>query len=55
MKSLYGRTWFETELRDLPDRTVAGRMARVRVRACGVCGTDLHFLRDSREWGRTGP
>lgn len=54
MKSLYGRTWFETELRDLPDRTVAGRMARVRVRACGVCGTDLHFLRDSREWVALG-
>lgn len=54
MKSLYGRTWFETELRDLPERPVAGRMARVRVRACGVCGTDLHFLRDSREWVALG-
>ncbi len=54
MKSLYGRSWFETQLRDLPERPVAGRMARVRVRACGVCGTDLHFLRDSREWVALG-
>lgn len=54
MKSLYGKTWFETELRDLPQRPVAGRMVRVRVRACGVCGTDLHFLRDSREWVALG-
>jgi threonine dehydrogenase-like Zn-dependent dehydrogenase len=50
MKSLYGRSWFETELRDLPDREVSGRMVRVKVHACGVCGTDLHFLRDSRDW-----
>jgi len=54
MKSLYGRSWFETELRDLPERPVSGRMVRVRVRACGVCGTDLHFLRDSREWTQLG-
>ena len=50
MKSLYAKAWFETSLRDLPERPVSGRMVRVRVRACGVCGTDLHFLRDSREW-----
>ena len=54
MKSLYGRTWFETELRELPERPVAGRMVHVIVRACGVCGTDLHFLRDSREWVALG-
>lgn len=50
MKSLYARAWFETQLRDTPRRQVSGRMVRVKVRACGVCGTDLHFLRDSREW-----
>ena len=54
MKSLYAKAWFETELRDLPDRPVSGRMVRVKVRACGVCGTDLHFLRDNREWVALG-
>jgi L-iditol 2-dehydrogenase len=50
MKSLYAKAWFETELRALPERPVSGRMVRVRVHACGVCGTDLHFLRDNTDW-----
>lgn len=54
MKSLYAKAWFETELRDVPERAVSGRMARVRVHACGVCGTDLHFLRDNADWVALG-
>lgn len=54
MKSLFGRSYFETELRDAPDRPVMGHMVRVSVRACGVCGTDLHFLRDSADWVALG-
>ncbi len=50
MKSLFGKAFFDTQLRIVPDRPVSGRMVRVRVRACGVCGTDLHFLRDSADW-----
>lgn len=50
MRSLYAKAWFETDLRVLPDRPVSGRMVRVRVHACGVCGTDLHFLRDNADW-----
>ena len=46
MRGLYGKSGFEMELRARPDVPVSGRMVRLKVLACGVCGTDLHFLRD---------
>ena len=46
MKGLYGKKGFMIELRDRADVPVTGHMVRIRVLACGVCGTDLHFLRD---------
>ncbi len=49
MKGLYGSKGFSVELKERPDRPVSGHMARIRVHACGVCGTDLHFLRDMEE------
>lgn len=54
MKSLVGRARFQLELRDEPRRPVSGRMVRVRVRTCGVCGTDLHFLRENPDWTPLG-
>ena len=54
MRSLYGKALFETELRELPEQPVTGRMVRVNVYACGVCGTDLHFLRDAGCWTALG-
>lgn len=54
MKGLYGRKGFELELRDRPDIPVCDHMVRIRVNACGVCGTDLHFLRDMDEWTPLG-
>ncbi len=45
MKQLVGKRLFHTELRDCPVGTPAGNQALVRVKACGVCGTDLHILR----------
>lgn len=54
MKGLFGRKGFELELRTLPDIAVRGHMVRIRVHACGVCGTDLHFLRDMDEWTPLG-
>lgn len=54
MKGLFGRKGFEFELRERPDRDVVGHMVRIRVNACGVCGTDLHFLRDMNEWTPLG-
>ena len=54
MKGLFGRRGFELELRNLPARDVRGHMVRLRVLACGVCGTDLHYLRDMDEWTPLG-
>lgn len=54
MKGLFGRKGFEIELRTLPDLELGHRMVRIRVNACGVCGTDLHFLRDMNDWTPMG-
>lgn len=54
MKGLFGRKGFEIELRTLPDVSLGNHMVRIRVNACGVCGTDLHFLRDMEEWTPMG-
>ena len=54
MKGIYGRANFEIELREREDRRVSGHLTRLRVIACGVCGTDLHFLRDMPDWTPMG-
>lgn len=54
MKGLFGKQGFQIELRQLPDRPVTGHMVKIRVIACGVCGTDLHFLRQIDDWTPLG-
>ena len=54
MKGLYGRKGFDLELRERPSRALSGHLVRIRVHACGVCGTDLHFLRDMEDWTPLG-
>ena len=54
MRGLYGRRHFDIQLRERPDTPVTGRMVRIRVAACGVCGTDLHFLRELDEYTPMG-
>lgn len=54
MKGLYGRKGFDVALLERPDLPLEGRMVRVRVRACGVCGTDLHFLREMDDYTPMG-
>ena len=44
MRGLYGKRGFAIELRDRPPVALGANMVRIRVRACGVCGTDLHFF-----------
>ena len=44
-RGLYGRADFDTELRELPRRALLPQEVRLEVLACGVCGTDLHLLR----------
>ena len=45
MKALVGRKNFEIEIRKIEDQPLAPGMVRVKPLYCGVCGTDLHFLR----------
>ena len=54
MRGLYGRKGFDIVLRDRPEAALTGRMVRLRVVACGVCGTDLHFLRDMEDYTPLG-
>jgi len=54
MKSLFGRRNFEIEMRELPDRPLGSGMVRIKPLYCGVCGTDLHFLRHKDEFTPLG-
>ena len=54
MKGLFGKKGFNLELRNLPEMSLEAHMVRIRINACGVCGTDLHFLRDLDEWTPLG-
>lgn len=54
MKGLFGKSGFETELRSYDAPAWTEHSVRIRVNACGVCGTDLHFLRDMDEFTPMG-
>lgn len=45
MKALFGKRNFEIEIREIKERALTPGMVRVKPFYCGVCGTDLHFLR----------
>lgn len=49
MKGLYGSKGFVTEIRQRGDVVLKPHQVRLKVLACGVCGTDLHFLRDAAD------
>jgi threonine dehydrogenase-like Zn-dependent dehydrogenase len=48
MKALYARKSFDFKIEDIEPKKPGMNEVVVRVRACGLCGTDLHFARD---WG----
>ncbi|MGQ9627781.1 MAG: zinc-dependent alcohol dehydrogenase [Anaerolineae bacterium] len=51
MLSAWVKAPFEVDLRDLPVPEVGPDQVLVRVEACGVCGTDLHYARTfAKEW-----
>lgn len=54
MKQLFGKKIFDTELRDCPVGAPIGHQVLVRVKACGVCGTDLHILRQMQTFTPMG-
>jgi L-iditol 2-dehydrogenase len=55
VKALYARRGFEFKIEDSEPRKPGHDEVLVRVHACGVCGTDLHFARDwSEGWAPLG-
>lgn len=54
MRGLYGKRGYQVELRERTAPVLTDHMVRIRVFACGVCGTDLHFLRDMDDWTPMG-
>ena len=54
MKGLFGKQHFEIELRSYDEPVWTDHSVRIKVNACGLCGTDLHFLRDMDEFTPMG-
>ncbi len=54
MRSLWGKAPFQFELRDIPTPEPGPGEVVVKVAACGICGTDLHFLRHNEAWTPLG-
>ena len=54
MRGLYGRKGFDIALREREEAPLGEHMVRLRVEACGVCGTDLHFLREMEDYTPMG-
>ncbi|GAB4526995.1 MAG: zinc-dependent alcohol dehydrogenase family protein [Anaerolineae bacterium] len=51
MKGVFARSPFQFEIRDLETPKPKAGEALIKVRACGVCGTDLHFAADwTEDW-----
>jgi threonine dehydrogenase-like Zn-dependent dehydrogenase len=46
MKAVFARSPFDIQIRDIDPRKPGADEVLVRIRACGLCGTDLHFARD---------
>jgi threonine dehydrogenase-like Zn-dependent dehydrogenase len=46
MRAAFARSPFDIEIRDIEPCNPGLDEVLVRVRACGLCGTDLHFARD---------
>jgi L-iditol 2-dehydrogenase len=55
MRALWGKAPLQFDLREVPTPTPNVGEVLVRVTGCGICGTDLHFLRAmNHEWTPLG-
>lgn len=55
MRALWGKAPFQFEMRDVPLPEPRPGEVLIRIRSCGICGTDLHFQRAmNREWTPLG-
>jgi L-iditol 2-dehydrogenase len=46
MKAVFAKGGFQIDIREVPVPAPAAGEVLVKVHACGVCGTDMHFARD---------
>ena len=44
--AIFGRKFLDVDIREIPVPPVGEDEVLIKVHACGICGTDLHFLRD---------
>ena len=55
MRALWGKAPFQFDLREVPAPKPGVGEVLVRISGCGICGTDLHFLRlMNRDWTPLG-
>jgi L-iditol 2-dehydrogenase len=55
MRALWGKAPFQFDLREVSEPRPGFGDVLVRIGACGICGTDLHFLRAmNRDWSPLG-
>ncbi|MGQ9623345.1 MAG: zinc-dependent alcohol dehydrogenase [Candidatus Caldatribacteriaceae bacterium] len=53
-KALFGKSPFELRWQEVPPPRLEPNRVLVRVKAGGICGTDLHFLRHNTDWTPLG-
>lgn len=54
MKALFGKAPFQLLWKEVPLPPLQSNQVLVRVKAGGICGTDLHFLRHNSNWTPLG-
>jgi len=54
MRSLWGKADFQFQMREVPTPEPGPGEVVVKITACGICGTDLHFLRHNQDWTPLG-
>jgi L-iditol 2-dehydrogenase len=55
MRALWGKAPFQFEMRDVPVPGARQGEVLIHIQSCGICGTDLHFMRAmNRDWTPLG-
>jgi L-iditol 2-dehydrogenase len=54
MRSLWGKASFQFQMRELPTPEPGPGEVVVKIAACGICGTDLHFQGHNQDWTPLG-
>ena len=55
MKAAYVKSPYQFEIREFEDQTIGDDKIRVKIKACGICGTDLHTAAtEAKDWRPLG-